>query len=164
MKNVNRIDLIFIFAAFIIAVLVTCSEAHSEVLIEQGQSTILFADPQAYTPATYTAMAYRSEGPKYIELIQGGWTGVNSSRFLGASVGGRSPGQYFVEYSLGGVYLLYPETVQLDGNKQFLITLGIGARFDNLYTTVRLRHFSNANTQGKNRGFEVLVFSLGVKF
>lgn len=136
----------------------------TELIIEQGRATTWFADPRYYSPARYGAIALRSNGPRFVEVIQGGWSGENSSRFVGLSFGSRSQGKFFAEWSLGGALLLKPETTQLDGSKQFLISVGIGARWDNLFTTVRLRHFSNANTQGKNHGFEVLVGSVGVVF
>jgi len=136
----------------------------AELIIEQGRATTWFADPNQYTSASYGAVALRSNGPQFIEIIQGGWEGVNNSRFVGLSLGGRTQGKYFAEYALGGAYLLSPDTAQLDGNAQFLITLGIGAKVDNLFVTARLRYFSNGNTQGDNNGFEVLMGGLGVVF
>lgn len=135
-----------------------------ELIIEQGRATTWFADTDQYTSAGYGAVALRSNGPRFTEIIQGGWQGVNNSRFVGLSFGGRSQGKYFAEYTLGGAFLLKPETAQLDGNEQIMLSVGIGGRFDNLFATVRLRHFSNANTKGDNHGFEVIVGSLGVIF
>jgi len=136
----------------------------TELIIEHGKATTWFADTDQYTPATYSAVGLRTSGKQFTEILQGGWEGVNNSRFIGLSFGSRSEGKYFAEYTLGGAFLLRHETTQLDGNKQFLISVGIGTRFDNLFITVRLRHFSNANTQGKNHGFEVITGSLGVIF
>jgi len=136
----------------------------AELIIEQGKSTTWFADTRYYTPATYGAVALRSEGLRFAEVIQGGWSGANNSRFVGLSLGSRSQGKYFAEWGLGGVYLITPETTQLDGRYQLLITLGIGVKVDNLFVTARLRHFSNGNTQDYNHGFEVIAGSLGVIF
>lgn len=136
----------------------------AELIIENGKATSWYADPYAYTPASYTGIGFRSEGDQFTELLFGGWEGVNNSRFIGLSSGVRSKGKFFAEVALGGAYLLNPRTTQLDGNDQFLISVGVGGRFDNLFTTVRIRHFSNANTQGKNPGFEVIVVSIGVLF
>ena len=136
----------------------------AELVLEQGKSTVWFSGSNAYTSAAYSAIAIRSEGNQFVEVIQGGWSGVNNSRFAGLSLGVRSKGKYYAELGLGGAYLIHPHTTQLDGKKQFLISVGIGGRFDNLFFTLRLRHFSNAETQGKNHGFEVLVSSLGVVF
>ena len=136
----------------------------TELIIEQGRATTWFADTRYYTPARYGAVALRSNGPQFVEVIQGGWSGENNSRFVGLSLGSRSQGKFFAEWSLGGVFLLKPETTQLDGSKQLLISVGVGARWDNLFTTVRLRHFSNGNTQGDNHGFEVFIGSAGIIF
>lgn len=136
----------------------------AELIIEKGQSTVWFADPKYYTPASYGAVAVRSEGNLFIEAIQGGWSGVNNSRFIGLSIGGRSKDKFFAEWAVGRVHLLKPETTQLDGPEQFLLTLGIGGKFDNLFITARLRHFSNGNVKGSNHGFEVLAGSIGIEF
>lgn len=136
----------------------------AELIIEHGKATVWFSDPKYYTPASYSAVIIRTEGDLFAEAIQGNWEGVNNSLFYGLGVGGRSSGKFFAEWGLGRVKLLKPQTTQLDGDGQFLVTLGIGGRFDNLFATVRLRHFSNANTQGKNHGFEVLTGSIGAVF
>lgn len=136
----------------------------AEFILENGKAVSWYQDPHAFTPASYTGIAFRSEGNDFTEVLFGGWEGENNSRFVGLSLGVKSKGKYFGEFALGGAYLLDPRTTQLDGNEQFLITAGIGMKHENIFLTARLRHISNANTQGKNHGFEVLVGSLGVKF
>ena len=133
----------------------------TELFIEQGKSTVWFSDTNYYTPATYGAVGVRY---KCLEILQGGWSGVNNSRFASVSLGGRSEGKFFAEGYLGYARLVRPHTTQLDGHNQILVTFGIGGKWDNLYTTVRVRHFSNLNTQGKNHGFEVILLSGGVEF
>ena len=133
----------------------------AELHIEQGRSTVWFAYPDHYTPAKYGAVAVRFGS---LEIIQGGWSGVNNSRFIGSSYVHRTKGRIFAEFGLGGAYLLKPKTSQLDGNEQFLITVGIGYKFENFFLTGRLRHFSNLNTLGKNHGFEVFLLSGGAEF
>lgn len=136
----------------------------AELIIEQGESTVWFANPNYYTEAKYGALALRTEGRLYLEAIQGGWRGENSSRFAGGSLGVKSSGKYFAEASLGGVRLIKPQTSQLDGKYQFLVSVGLGVRFDDLLLYGKLRHFSNGNTLGRNRGFDVLLGGLGVRF
>lgn len=159
MKNINNLLLIAIIVVFLIATIPMCSA--DEFVIESGQSTSVFVDPHYYAPAVYSAIAYRTRN---FEYIIGGWRGDNHSRFAAISMYHRTKGDYFAELGLGGVRLLEPDTTQLDGNYQFLITVGIGARVDNLFLGLRLRHFSNAGTLGKNRGFEVMPLSVGVTF
>lgn len=148
----------------VVLVLLSFNTFGAELSIEQGKSTTWFADTRFYTPANYGAVSLRTDGTVYLEAIQGGWEGKNNSRFIGGSLGIRSSKKFFAEGSLGVVRLLTPRTTQLDGPNQFLVSVGLGVKIDNLIGSIRLRHFSNANTQGKNHGFEVKLFSIGVVF
>jgi hypothetical protein len=136
----------------------------AEFIIEQGESTVWFANPNYYTEAKYGALALRTEGQLYLEAIQGGWRGENSSRFAGGSLGVKSSGKYFAEASLGVVRLIKPKTSQLSGRYQFLVSAGIGLIADNLIFYGKLRHFSNGGTVNNNIGFDVALIGVGVVF
>ena len=136
----------------------------AELIIEQGRATTWFSVTEHYTPATYGAVGLRTNESQFFEILQGAWEGENNAQFGSLSYGLRTKDKYFAELSLGAVQLFNANTTQLNGDKQILITIGIGTKFDNLFITARLRHFSNAGTQGDNHGFEVFVGSLGVQF
>lgn len=141
--------------------LVSFNVCGAELGIEHGQSTVWFSDARYYTPATYGAVTVRFDN---VELIQGGWAGENSSRFIGGSHSLRSKGKFFAEGGVGGVYLITPKTSQLDGRGQFIFTVGVGCIIDDLVLTGKIRHFSNGSTQKTNKGFEVILGSIGVMF
>lgn len=136
----------------------------AEVIIEQGGSNPWFSDSSKYQSAQYTAVAMRFGERRFIEVIQGGWAGEHSANFSGLGVGFRTDGQYYLDSSIGAVHLFKPETERLDGRNQFLLSLGIGARIDNLRLGVRLRHLSNGGTKGKNDGVDFLGGSIGIIF
>lgn len=135
-----------------------------EVGIEKGQATALSAGPKNYRPASFTAVTLRYGETHFVEAIQGAWTGEYTSRFAGLSYGYRTSKRFFVEPLLGWAHLFDPNTPLLDGNEQFLLSLGVGFKYENLKTILKIRHFSNANTQGKNIGFEVYVLNIGIFF
>jgi hypothetical protein len=129
-----------------------------ELDLEQGSTAQYFSG--GYTSGNYNAFSLRYG---YFELVQGGWYGQTRGRFtsLGASI--RSSGPWFAEAGLG---LAYVETTskQLDGHGQFLTTLGVGRRIDNLTVSVKFRHLSNADTQGRNLGMDFELLSIGAAF
>ena len=129
-----------------------------ELGLEQGSTAQYFSG--GYTSGSYNAFSLRSG---YFELVQGGWHGQTRGRFksLGASI--RSSEPWFAEVGLG---LAYVETTskQLDGHGQFLTTLGVGRRIDNLTVSVKFRHISNAGTQGRNVGMDFKLASIEIAF
>ncbi len=149
---------------YLLLLLLSFNVYGAEFIIEQGKSTVWLANPNYYTEARYGALALRTEGSVYLEAIQGGWRGENNSRFAGGSLGFKSSGKYFVEASIGGVRLIKPQTSQLDGKYQFLVSAGLGFMMDDLIIYGKLRHFSNGNTLGRNRGFDVKLLGIGVRF
>lgn len=128
-----------------------------EVGLEEGRSASFMANPKYYTSSKYTAATLR-EGP--VEVIQGGWVGESYGRFIGISGAYRSPENLFLDLSFGGVYLIDYSGDQLDGNKQFTFSIGIGQKVDNVSVMVKVRHFSNGNSQGSNWGQDFIIFNL----
>ena len=135
-----------------------------ELGLEHGSTTSFAATPKYYVPAKYSAVTFRSSGLYFIEGLFGNWYGETYGEFYGASFGAKSKGVYFAEGTLGIVRLHNYKTNNLDGNKQFTYTVGIGRKFDNLSVCVKFRHFSNGNTQGKNWGMDFKLFSLEYLF
>ena len=135
-----------------------------ELQIEQGQSTNLIANPNYYTESNYSALTLRTSGDVFLEGIVGSWYGESSSRFYGLSAGYRSPKRAFYEMTVGRVRLVEYSGLQLDGENQFNLSLGVGYRFDNLSVTYKVRHFSNGNTQRANWGMEFKILSIGAEF
>lgn len=136
-----------------------------ELGLEQGSTGHFLASPQYAIPAKYEAITLRYGDSTYIEGIMSGWKGVNNSaRFNGVSLGFRSSGKWFTEGSVGFGFLLAPETENLDGKYQFLLSAGIGYKYETLIITYKYRHLSNANTQGNNVGVDFKIISLSVIF
>ena len=129
-----------------------------EIGLEQGQSNSYLANPEYYTESKYSAVTLRKD---HVELIQGSWYGESYGRFVGVSGAYRTSGKTFFDGSFGVVKLIDHQTEQLDGNKQFTFSIGVGRRFDDLSVSVKFRHFSNGNTEGKNWGQDFIMFYIG---
>lgn len=137
-----------------------------EVGLESGKLNSFLANPKYFTSSKYSAVTLRH---KYVELIQGGWVGESAGRFIGLSGAYRSSGRTLFDGSFGVVRLLNYQGNQLDGNKQFNFSLGIGRRFDDLSVMVKFRHSSNGSkflngNNGKNRGMDFKMIYLGYSF
>jgi hypothetical protein len=137
-----------------------------EVGLEQGESNSFLANPKYYTRSKYSAVTLR-EG--HIEAIQGSWYGESSGRFIGLSGAYRSHGKTFFDGSFGVVRLFGYQGYQLDGNKQFTFSLGVGRRFDDLLISVNFRHFSNGSKflngdNNKNKGMDFKMIDISYEF
>lgn len=128
--------------------------------LEQGESNSFMANPEYYTKSKYSAVTQRWG---YTEAIIGSWYGESYGRFVGLSAAYTSPGRTFYDLSFGGIYLIDYSGDQLDGRNQFMFSVGIGRRFDDLLVSVKFRHTSNSNTQGKNWGQEFIVFNISIR-
>lgn len=124
--------------------------------MEQGESTSFIANPKYYTSSKYTAVTLR-KGP--IGVIQGGWVGESYGEFYGLSGVYRTSGKSFFDGSIGLVHMTHYYGNQLDGDTQFTYTIGIGRRFDDLSVMVKVRHFSNGNSQGFNWGQDFIILN-----
>lgn len=146
--------------------LLTFNVGAAEFGLEQGQANSFLANPKYFTESKYSAVTLRH---KYVELIQGGWVGESAGRFIGLSGAYRSSGRTFFDGTFGVVRLLNYQGRQLDGNKQFNFSLGIGRKFSDLSVMVKVRHFSNGSKfyngdNDKNRGMDFKMIYLGYMY
>lgn len=132
--------------------------------MEQGETTSFAATPKYYVPAKYTALTVRSSGPVFVEGIEGNWYGESYGEFYGVSIGVKSSKIYFVEGSAGVVHLTNFKSNNLNGNDQFTYAAAFGKRFDNMSLSLKVRHFSNANTKGTNYGMDFKLINLLIEF
>jgi len=144
-----------------------------ELHLEHGPSTSFMARPEHYQTSTYTGWTVRYGGGFFAELHQGGWVGEAFGRLSALSVGLRSRGRFFAETTLGAVSMHNYDPEQLDGNRQVMFMLGVGARVEDLFVTLRLRHISNASSvtgssdqrqDERNNAADFVVLSVGVDF
>lgn len=131
-----------------------------ELHLEQGQTASFMGSPEYQVPGRYEGISLRYGDQTYIEGLQAGW---DEGRITGVSLGLRSQGKWFAEGSIGLSYVL-SETELLDGNTQFLLSTGIGYKYESFIVCLKYRHLSNANTQGNNLGVDFKLFSLGIIF
>jgi len=140
---------------------ITSPAGGTEIGLEQGQANSFLANPKYFTESKYSAVTVRY---RFLEVIQGGWVGESSGRFIGLSGAYRSPQKTFFDGTFGVVRLLNYQGRQLDGNKQFNFSLGIGRKFGDLSVMVKFRHFSNGNSKGTNWGQDFILLNGIIKF
>jgi hypothetical protein len=131
-----------------------------ELHLEQGQTASFIASPEYQVPGQYDGISLRYGDQVYIEGLQAGW---DEGRITGISLGVRSSEKWFAEASIG-IGNVISETELLDGNKQFILSAGIGYKYESLIISLKYRHLSNANTKGNNYGVDISMLSIGVEF
>jgi len=135
----------------------------AELFLENGQSTNTTTGAKNMVIYNYSAALVRY---KKIQTITGGWNnGRNGgANFYGLGIQGKTQKKYFIDYSLNIIKLYNNNTAHLDGDIQMLLTLGIGASFDNLIIYYKKIHISNGGTKGDNYGIDFKVMGLGLVF